>query len=72
MNERDVFHATELFLLSSAFEANQLFGLPDKQTYQLLGEHVCISQLKSEPFRNLILSHLNLNKNSSILQFLSF
>lgn len=40
MNERDVFHATELFLLSSAFEANQLFGLPDKQTYQLLGEHV--------------------------------
>ena len=26
------FHVTELFLLASAFEADILFGLPDKKT----------------------------------------
>ena len=34
--------------------------------------NVCISQVKSEPFRNLILSHFNLNVILSIPQFLSF
>ena len=32
------FHVTELFLLASAFEADILFGLPDKKTFQLMGE----------------------------------
>src|SRR5690625_7628113 len=40
MNKKQVntFHVTELFLLASAFEADILFGLPDKKTFQLMGE----------------------------------
>lgn len=34
----DTFHVTELFLLSSAFKAHGLFGLPDKKIYQLGGD----------------------------------
>ncbi|WP_077310001.1 DUF5081 family protein [Terribacillus halophilus] len=36
--ETDSFHVTELYLLASAFDAEALFGLPDKKAYQLQGE----------------------------------
>jgi len=36
-NVTDTFHITELFLLAAAFNAETLFGLPDKKTYQLMG-----------------------------------
>lgn len=34
---QDTFHATELYLLSSAFHAHNLFGLPDRKAYQFRG-----------------------------------
>ncbi|MFP7168914.1 DUF5081 family protein [Terribacillus sp. 7520-G] len=36
--ENDSFHVTELYLLAAAFDAEALFGLPDKKIYQLQGE----------------------------------
>lgn len=36
----DTFTGPELYLLAAAFGGNVLFGLPDKQTYQLKGEKV--------------------------------
>lgn len=37
---KDVFTVPELYLLAAAFEGNVLFGLPEKQIYQLRGEEV--------------------------------
>lgn len=37
---KDAFHVSELLLLSSAFHAHGLFGLPDKQTFQLKGKRL--------------------------------
>ncbi|MFP7493397.1 DUF5081 family protein [Terribacillus saccharophilus] len=36
--ETDTFHVTELYLLAAAFDAEALFGLPDKKIYQIQGE----------------------------------
>lgn len=36
----DTFNAPELYLLASAFGGNVLFGLPEKQTFQLMGEEI--------------------------------
>ncbi len=36
----DTFNVPELYLLASAFGGNVLFGLPEKQIYQLKGEEV--------------------------------
>lgn len=36
--DMDTFHVTELYLLAAAFDAEALFGLPDKKIYQLQGE----------------------------------
>lgn len=43
----DTFHVTELFLLSAAFHAHGLFGLPDKKTYQFQGEEVFAASNKA-------------------------
>lgn len=41
MNESiDVFTVPELYLLAAAFDGNVLFGLPEKQIYQIQGEEV--------------------------------
>lgn len=40
MRDVNTFHVTEIFLLISAFNAEKLFGLPDKKTYQLQGEEI--------------------------------
>ncbi|WP_339210367.1 DUF5081 family protein [Aeribacillus sp. FSL K6-8210] len=37
---RDAFNVPELYLLAAAFGCNTIFGLPDKQIYQLKGEEV--------------------------------
>ncbi|PAD34195.1 MULTISPECIES: DUF5081 family protein [Terribacillus] len=36
--DKDTFDVTELYLLAAAFDAEALFGLPDKKLYQLQGE----------------------------------
>ena len=36
----DVFTAPELYLLAAAFGGNVLFGLPEKEIFQLQGEEV--------------------------------
>jgi len=36
----DTFTVPELYLLAAAFGGNVLFGLPEKQIYQLRGEEV--------------------------------
>lgn len=40
MDKEDTFHVTELFLLAAAFEADNLFGLPDKRKFQLQGSNL--------------------------------
>lgn len=37
-SQADTFTASELYLLAAAFDGNVLFGLPEKQIYQLKGE----------------------------------
>lgn len=39
-NPKDTFSAVELYLLAAAFGANVLFGLPEKEIFQLKGEEV--------------------------------
>ncbi|MGC6768040.1 DUF5081 family protein [Enterococcus sp. LJL51] len=36
LNTQDVFHVTELFLLSDAIQAKALFGLPDRSLYGMM------------------------------------
>lgn len=39
-NSKDTFSAVELYLLAAAFGANVLFGIPEKEIFQLKGEEV--------------------------------
>jgi hypothetical protein len=63
----DTFSAVELYLLASAFGGNVLFGLPEKEIYQLKGEEVFKEAHKQLIDKGVITAEGKITKNGAII-----
>lgn len=68
MNEStDVFTVPELYLLAAAFDGNVLFGLPDKEIFQLKGEEVFAEAYKQLQKKEILTSEGELSDGGAMI-----